>query len=57
MTAPATDLNTAHAQQNQMLTGKQADGVSIRDLQNKKDTGEGLGYGNQTHLSDVQITF
>lgn len=57
MTAPATELNTAHAQQNQMLTGKQADGVSIRDLQNKKDTGEGLGYGNQTNLSDVQITF
>ena len=57
MTAPAADLNTAHIQQNQMLTGKQADGVSIRDLQNKKDTGEGLGYGNQAHLSDVQITF
>lgn len=32
MTAAAAELNTAHAQQNQMLTGKQADGVSRRDL-------------------------
>lgn len=57
MTGPATEVNTAHAQHNRMRIGKQADGVSIRDLPKQNDTGEGLGYGNQAHLSDVQITF
>lgn len=57
MTGPATEVNTAHAQHNRMHIGKRADGVSIRDLLKQNDTGEGLGYGNQAHLSDVQITF